>query len=248
MVIKSHHPLKKHLPPLLFFCFPMVIAFVLGACGQTEQTDVTETSETVMAIRKPMPTPPAPLTEKKAEAPGENLTDKPPESIGEQGVYRVRKGDSLARIAERTDVYDNPLKWTSLLRLNLEKLEGMKVTPDFQYQELPEGLYLKFVTATQVQENIKKLGKRVYVVNVLSEDTTKKITPHAITLIKNGYKAYICTAIINDKEWIRLRAGFFKNRKEATEAGNQIASLLDGTSVWVVRISQTEIKDYYEAG
>ena len=226
----------------------MLITFVLRACGQTEQTDVTEPSETVMAIRKPIPAPPAPLTGKKSEAPGENSLDKPPEPIGEQGIYRVRKSESLARISERAEVYGNPLKWTSLFRLNLEKFEGMKITPDFQDQELPEGLHLKFVTASQVQEGIKKLGKRVYVVNVLSEDTTRKITPHAITLIKNGYKAYICTAIIKDKEWIRLRAGFFRNRTEANEAGNQIASLLDGTSVWVVRISQTEIKDYYEAG
>jgi len=254
MFSRSNHPLKKHLPFPLFVSFPLVFALVLGACGKTEQTDMTETSETVVVIRKPIPTSPVPLTSEKAETKKQEIQepsrseykkpDMPSGSIGGQGLYRVRKGDSLASIAERSDVYDNPLKWTSLFRLNLEKFEGMKKAPDFENHELPEGLHLKFVTTSQAQENIKKLGKRIYAVNVLSKGTTKKITPCAITLIRNGYNAYICPAIINDKEWIRLRAGFFKNRTEATEVGNQITSLLDGTSVWVVKISQTEINDY----
>ena len=170
--------------------------------------------------------------------------DVPSRTIGAQGLYKVRKGDRLADIAERADVYDNPLKWTSLFRLNLEKFEGMKITRDFQNRELPQGLHLKFVTASEAKANIKKLGKRIYAVNVLSAETSKKITPCAITLIRNGYNAYICTAMIHDKEWMRLRAGFFKTRKEAAEAGKQIATLLDETKVWVVKISQAEINGY----
>jgi len=254
MFSRSNHPLKRHLPLLLFVSFPLVFALVLGACGKTEQTDMTETSETVMAIRKPISTPPEPLTREKAEAKKQEIQepsrsedkkpDRPSGAIGEQGLYKVRKGDSLANVAERADVYDNPLKWTSLFRLNLEKFEGMKITRDFQNRELPQGLHLKFVTASEAKANIKKLGKRIYAVNVLSAETSKKITPCAITLIKNGYNAYICTAVIHDKEWMRLRAGFFKSRKEAAEAGKQIATLLDETKVWVVKISQAEINSY----
>lgn len=262
--------------PLLFVGLPVVVSTVIGACGKTEETDTTGSGETAMIIRKPMPTPPAPLISKKAEAkkegkqkpprsqngkpgkekgltqristptdaPGQQTPDMQSGSFAGQGLYRVRKGDSLASIAERADVYNNPLKWTSLFRLNLDQFEGMKITPDFENRELPEGLELKFVTASEAQKNRETFGKRVYVVNVLSEDNTKKITPHAITLIRNGYKAYICTATVHNKEWIRLRAGFFRNRKEATEVGNRIASLLDDISVWVTKISQTEINNY----
>jgi hypothetical protein len=35
-------------------------------------------------------------------------------------------------------VYDDPLKWTSLYRLNMNILEDIEVTENFEYQELVE--------------------------------------------------------------------------------------------------------------
>ena len=161
-----------------------------------------------------------------------------------EGFYRVQKGDSLSKIAERNDVYDNPLKWTSLFRLNIDKFKETETVHDFQNQELPEGLDLKFVTASEAAGNRAKFGNNIYAVNVLSSETSAKIVPRAITLVKNGYSAYICTATVKGKEWMRLRAGFFNNRAEAIEAGKQISSVLEGADTWVVKISDIEIRDY----
>ena len=166
------------------------------------------------------------------------------EQIDREGFYRVRNGDSLSKIAERDDVYDNPLKWTSLFRLNMDKFEGAKPVCDFQNQELPEGLDLKFVTASEAADNRARFGNTIYAVNVLSAETSAKIVPRAITLVKNGYNAYICTATVKGKEWMRLRVGFFKNRSDAVEAGKQISSVLEDAGMWVVKISKTEIRDY----
>ena len=161
-----------------------------------------------------------------------------------EGFYRVQKGDSLSKISERNDVYDNPLKWTSLFRLNIDKFKGAETVRDFQNQELPEGLDLKFVTASEAADNRAKFGNNIYAVNVLSAETSAKIVPRAITLIKNGYTAYICTATVKDKEWMRLRAGFFNSRSEAVAAGKQISSVLEGADMWIVKISNIEIRDY----
>jgi len=183
-----------------------------------------------------------------AQAPDDIPVKEQPETQQEQidreGFYRVQKGDSLSKIAERDDVYDNPLKWTSLFRLNMDKFEGAKPVHDFQNQELPEGLDLKFVTASEAADNRTKFGNTIYAVNVLSAETSAEIVPRTITLLKNGYNAYICTATVKGKEWMRLRAGFFKSRSEAVQAGKQISSVLEGAEMWVVKISNIEIQDY----
>ena len=126
----------------------------------------------------------------------------------------------------------------------MDKFEGAKPVRNVQDQELPEGLDLKFVTASEAADNRAKFGDTIYAVNVLSAETSAEIVPRAITLLKNGYNAYICAATVKGKEWMRLRAGFFKSRSEAVQAGKQISSVLKGADMWVVKISDIEIRDY----
>ena len=156
----------------------------------------------------------------------------------------MQKGDSLMKVAGLEEVYADPIKWTSLFRMNLDKLDGIEVTSDLHNRELSTGLDLKFVTESEAEENRKKLGLTVYSVNVLSAETSQKIVPRAITLMKNGYNAYICTATVKGKKWLRLRAGFFKGYTEAVEAGEHIKTIVDETNVWVARVKKSELEQF----
>ena len=161
-----------------------------------------------------------------------------------EGTYRVRKGDSLFKIAGRKDVYGNPLKWPSLFRLNMKELNEMAVSNDLEHRELPEGLGLRFVTSNEASNNRARLGKKVWVVNALSSQTSKKIVPAAVKLMKNGYRVYISTAVVKGKEWMRLRVGFFGERARASAEGKKIRSLLESEGVWVASLGKQEVKEF----
>jgi len=161
-----------------------------------------------------------------------------------EGIYRVRKGDSLFKIAGREEVYGNPFKWPSLFRLNMGELNEMAVSDDLEHRELPAGLGLRFVTPEEASDSRVKLGKRVWVVNALSSQTSKKIVPAAVKLMRNGYRVYISSAVVKGKKWMRLRVGFFGKREEASSEGKKIRSLLEADDAWIDRIGKQEIREF----
>ncbi len=183
-----------------------------------------------------------PLIEK--EPPQSKKFEPQLEITKKEGVYTVRQGDSLALIAGRNDVYNNHMKWTSLFRHNMDKFDGMKTTRNFPDKELPEGISLIFVTSSEAEQNSTKYGKKIYSVNVLSSDSFTKIAPGAIMLMQHEFNAYITTATLDNKEWVRLRVGFYNSYADAAEAGKHITSIMDGSNVWVARIGKNETKDY----
>jgi hypothetical protein len=168
--------------------------------------------------------------------------EKPVKAI--DGYYRIRKGDSLFKVAGRKDVYGNSMKWPSLFRLNMVGLSGMRLSEDFEHKELPAGLGLRFVTPDEAAENLTKLGNKAWVVNVLSSQTSKKIVPAALKLMKNGYLVYISSAVVKGQEWMRLRVGYFGDRSEASAAGKKIVSLLEADGAWIARLGEQELKEF----
>ena len=161
------------------------------------------------------------------------------------GYYRVRDGDTLFTIAGRKDVYNNPLKWPTLYRLNMKILEDMKVTDDFEYEKVAEGLNLKLVTPAEASENLMKLGEKLWVINALSALEMKFVVPTAVGLMKRGYHVYLTKATVKGKEWIRLRVGFYDNESEANDVREKIVSSMDNTwDSWVTKISKNELEEY----
>ena len=209
---------------------------VLPPAEQTqEQPAVSEPVQKMSGVIRPAAPEEKPPGSMPAGQPEKQL------AVKEKGAYyKVRKGDSLSSIAGRKGVYGDPIKWPSLFRLNMDSLGGMKVVEDFRRQELPEGLDLRFVTPAEAAENLTELGHKVWVVNVLSSRTSKKIVPAAITLMKKGFRVYITKAIVKEIEWIRLRVGFFKDRPDAVATGKEITSVLDAADVWIVEIGEME--------
>ncbi|HDZ89503.1 MAG TPA: AAA family ATPase [Deltaproteobacteria bacterium] len=165
------------------------------------------------------------------------------EGVESDGYYKVNKGDSLASIAGLKAVYDDPLKWTSLLRLNLDTLGSMRAGQNFEHRELPEGLHLRFITPEEAVINLKEVKGKPWVINILSARTLERIVPYAVKLIKNGYHVYLTRTDIKGDEWIRLRVGFFKTVPDAVAAQKEIASILHIDDSWVTRIGK-ELEKY----
>jgi hypothetical protein len=143
------------------------------------------------------------------------------------------------KVAEAFD-----LKWSSLFRLNTDRSNGVNVLENFEAEELPEGLNLKFVTEKNAKENLAKVAQKIWVVSVISSQNMKSLVPPAITLMKNGYRVYISEAKVKGRDWMRLRVGFFETHQEATEEGEKIMSMLGEDETWVTRIAQSELENY----
>ncbi len=160
------------------------------------------------------------------------------------GFYRVRKGDTLFKVAGQKEVYGDSLKWPSLFRLNMNQLTKMEPDERFQHKELLAGLNLRFVTPAEARDNVRKLGRKIWVINVLSSQSPKKIIPAAVRLTKKGYRVYISTVMVKGQEWIRLRAGFYDTRKRATAVGKDIMSMLHEDDAWVSKIGKMELQRF----
>jgi hypothetical protein len=168
---------------------------------------------------------------------------KEPEGV-EGGYYIVKKGDTLAAIAARRDVYQDYLKWPILLRFNLDQLSHLPVDADFQDKELPAGMKIKIVPPQRVKTSSKKGGAKIWVVNVLSSKTKDKIVPPAVTLIEKGYPMYIVQADVKGEDWMRLRMGFFDKRAEADELGKKIKDLMNFKDSWTARVDNKEYEEF----
>lgn len=161
------------------------------------------------------------------------------------GYYIIQKGDSLFAVADRSDVYGDSLKWVSLFRINFKELKGFMAAEDgFEHQMLPEGLELSYVTEKEAVKNSSMIGNKCWVVNVFSSQYPEKVAMYAISLIKNGYHAYIASAEVKGKKWIRLRVGFYGDKSDARSEKEKIKALLKINDMWIDRIDQNELVKY----
>jgi len=203
------------------------------------KTGIVHEEKTTAAVKK------ADFQRKPPDALKENKKpEKKMPAKEKDGYYRIRKGDTLYKVAGREGVYGNAMKWPSLFRLNMGGLRGMAISDDYEHKELPAGLGLRFVTAKEASENLAKLGKKVWVVNVISSRNTKKIVPAALKLMKNGYRVYISSAVVKGQKWMRLRVGFFDERPKASAEGKKIIALLEADGAWVAKLGKQEMKEF----
>jgi tetratricopeptide (TPR) repeat protein len=159
-----------------------------------------------------------------------------------EGTYITKKEDSLSIIAENSAIYGDPLKWPSLLRLNVEAFDESEIGKGFQDKELGQGRELKFVTSREAEENLKRLGRKRWAIHVLSVQRPETIPPYVSKLTRNGFHTYITEAEVNGKQWTRLRVGFFEDHEEAKRNVEMMEPLLSKTiELTVVKISDSEL-------
>jgi len=65
-----------------------------------------------------------------------------------------------------------------------------------------------------------------------------------LSLVKHKYPVYITTAKVNDKDWMRLRVGFFKTKAEADDEGKKIMELLRFKDSWTTKLGANEFADF----
>ena len=162
----------------------------------------------------------------------------------QDGLYRVRAGDTLASISAREDIYGDKLKWPCLYRVNMDELEYLAVSGNLPEKALPEGTVLNYVTAEQAKTNLDRLGEKAWVVNVLSSKNPERIVPAAVRLMKGGFTVYIVRAEVKGDHWMRLRAGFFEDGTRARVAGEEIAQIATTGKLWVAKVQETELREF----
>ena len=257
----------------LTICVCLTLFLSVASCSKEEEPlPPLKGNKVVKPIKKPPPPPPKraetppvrivsvkktkPEQKKKADAktaalpakswekPDMGVLKKAEPAKQEPGYYYIRKGDSLARIAGRKDVYGDPLKWPILCRLNMDTLGKMAVWDDFEDRPLLEGMRLKIITPGEKEENLKKRANKMWIVNVISTPNKKEIIPATMKLMQEGYLAYITRTKVKGKDYMRLRVGFFGKKAEADAAGEKIKALLNLGDPWKTKAGREEFKEF----
>ncbi len=165
-------------------------------------------------------------------------TEKP------RGAYTIKKGETLAGIAGKEEVYGDSLKWPVLYRINLDVLGRLPPTEDMPQKEIPAGTKLQLVTPEERKKTLQKRANSLWVVNVISATTQAEIIPAVVAVVKQNYPVYITTARVKDKDWMRVRVGFFQTRAEAEAEGRKIMESLGFRDLWVTKVAQGEFAEF----
>ncbi|MFC1884587.1 SPOR domain-containing protein [Thermodesulfobacteriota bacterium] len=161
-----------------------------------------------------------------------------------ENIYKIVSGETLFDIAGKKEIYNDPLKWPSLYKHNMHELAkaGVIISDDLPHKALPGGLSLKFITAQEAKENAVKFLGKTFVVNVLSTRNEKTIVQPTVTLINRGFNAYVTSAVVKDKKWLRLRTGFYKDRQNALADSKKIMEQLHLDGAWVTKVEKDEFE------
>jgi hypothetical protein len=158
----------------------------------------------------------------------------------DEGIYITDKGDSLSTIAGRKDVYGDSLKWPILYRFNQEKFHQLPKGSDFPEREISKGTMLHIITMDEAKENLKNRPKDYWVINVISSPQMDRVVPNVLKLIDNGFPAYMRLVNVKGKDYIRIRVGFFGDRKDAEKEGEKIMATLNISDIWATRAGDEE--------
>ncbi|MEW6666783.1 MAG: SPOR domain-containing protein [Thermodesulfobacteriota bacterium] len=170
--------------------------------------------------------------------------EKAPGAESSKGSYAVKKGDTLATVSAKTEVYGDPLKWAILYRTNLDVLGSLPQADNLPDLGLPSGIRFRILSEDEMKKNAQKRAGCPWVVNALSALTQAEVVPAVIILVKHDYPVYVTTAKVNNKDWLRLRVGFFKTREEADEEGKKIMELLRFKDSWTTKLGTNEFSDF----
>lgn len=162
----------------------------------------------------------------------------------ETGEYVTEEGDTLSAISGKASINNNPLKWTFLYRNNIEALASIRGKRNLYERPLSVGIRLKITSPEEKKRNLDEIQKANYTVNALSSPSLEEVGPHAVKLIEAGYYVYIANAIVRDKAYYRLRAGFYKTRSETDMEGEKIKKILNISDIWTAKIDDAEFSEF----
>ncbi|RLB78902.1 MAG: hypothetical protein DRH15_09630 [Deltaproteobacteria bacterium] len=170
-----------------------------------------------------------------------------PKATGERSLkdfYVTQAGETLFQVAGKAEIYNNPYKWPSLLRLNMQNMERLALSPLPEGVLLPGGLQLSYITRGQAEKNREQMEGARWVVNIFSDRNSKKISRLTLKLIKSGINVYIVPADIKGKKWLRLRTGFFGSANEAKKAKARVEEVTGLKGLWIAKVNDSEFLEY----
>ena len=212
-----------------------------------KNTAMVQAKEGPQAMQGPAPTEPVSIETAPEPAQHEGETQEDTRALqtqNKEGWYLVTGQDTLIIVAGSSQVYSDPYKWPGLLRLNLDKLESSGLTPGLEARELPPGMRLRYLTPREVEQRRTELRGHKWVVNILSDKNSKRISELALKLLKGGIPVYIAKAEIKGEQWLRLRTGFFASAAEAKKMKDKIEETMGLRGLWVAKISDQEFQKY----
>jgi hypothetical protein len=162
----------------------------------------------------------------------------------ETDEYVTEEGETLSAISGRANINNDPLKWTFIYRNNLDALASIRGKGRLYEIPLSAGTRLKITSPEEKKQNLDRMPRAYYTVNALSSPSLEEVGPHAVKLIEAGYYVYIANAIVRDKAYYRLRAGFYKTRSETDMEGERIKKLLNISDVWTAKIDDAEFSEF----
>jgi hypothetical protein len=162
----------------------------------------------------------------------------------EKGYYVVKRGDTLADIAAREDVYGDSLKWPILWRHNVDGLNDMSTAEDLPDSVLPEGMRLRVLTEDEVKNNLEERGKRGWAVNLLSSPNEEEVIPVVVRLVRAGFPVYITRANVKGTDYTRVRVGFFAEKAEADAEGRRLVAVLNLPDFWTIKAIEKEVREF----
>lgn len=232
----------------------LVALFLVSGCSEEKPNSYKSNNIVRKVIQKPakqtnareetkkeIPDPATKDTDEKITQ--ETIKEQPlPEQ--EENIYITEEGDTLASISGKADVYNNPLKWPLLYRDNPEALSSIKDKENLWNTSLPAGIRFKIISEEEATKNLENRTGYYYVANLISSPFMKEIAPQVIRLTDAGYFVYITSAMVDGKEWYRLRAGFYNSRSEANKAGDEIKTRSKITDIWTAKIGDEEFHNF----
>jgi hypothetical protein len=228
-----------------------ILSFFQGpGCKNEEQVQPAPAQRLIIRkpIIRPVKTPPVnktkPVIESKPPVQQVSAPAQVRDNKKDKSLYMTEKDETLANIAGKPGIYNDPLKWPVLFRMNMEKLMDLAVFDGLYSRELPHETSLKIIRPNEIKNNLKKGHNQVWVINILSTGAMEKIEPMAIKLMKNGYNIYIYRTNVKGKKYFRLRVGFFSSRTRADQEGKKMMSLLNLANAWTVKIGEEEKKEF----
>jgi hypothetical protein len=162
----------------------------------------------------------------------------------ETGYYVVKRGDTLARVAGREDVYGDPLKWPILVRHNVDVLNRISTAEGLPDRALPDGMELRILTQDEVKDNLETTGERRWAVNVLSSPNEKEVIPVVVRLIRAAFPVYITRAKVKGTDYMRVRVGFFEGETEADAEGKRLMEVLKLPDFWAMKAKEEEVREF----
>ena len=159
-------------------------------------------------------------------------------------TYQVEPGDTLAKVAAKKEVFGDPLKWAILYRLNAAALESVSQDENLPDAPLPAGVKLGIPGTEEMKEKIDQRTGCMWVVNVLSATTKREVVPAVVSLIRKDYPVYVVSARVNEKDYMRVRVGFFKTMEQAQAEARKIKEMLSLKDSWVTRMPMGEFAEF----